>query len=166
MLALLLFALVACGSTGADRSSVTATTESAAPLPAYPGAYPALPASPLPTVDPYPAPPYSNLPEGPQFTIDQPVRLSQGRVTGTGPAGVPIRIVNITRGASQIAAVTIGSDGIFSAPLQDTFAGDRIAIMLGDLSGTSFDRNQFLRGPGYEDWPLVGVLFASALVEE
>lgn len=144
----------------------TPTAEVNTPVAAYPGAYPA-PIAPVATsTNPYPPPPYSDLPEGPQFTITQPVRLSTGQISGTGPAGVPIRIVNITRGAIEIAAVTIGADGTFSAPLKEAFVGDRLAIMLGDTSGTGLDRNQFIRGPGYEDWPLIGILFASAIVEE
>ncbi len=164
-LLMIAFMLTACASGASDMPS-TPTVVAPTTVPAYPGAYPAPMVSVSATPDPYPPPPYSNLPEGPAFTINLPVRLSQGQITGTGPAGVPIRIVNITRGAVEIAAVTIGADGTFSAPLNETFVGDRVAIMLGDLSGTGLDRNQFLRGPGYEDWPLIGVLFASAVVEE
>jgi len=167
MLLLVTFVLFACASVDTEQQSA-APTEVATAVPAYPGAYPA-PMVLAPTVtDPYPPPPFSDLPEGPTFVINQPVRLSQGQITGSGPAGVPIRIVNITRGAIEIAAVTIESDGTFSAPLNknETFVGDRVAIMLGDISGTGLDRSQFLRGPGYEDWPLIGVLFASAIVEE
>lgn len=162
---LVTFVFTACASSNVNMMN-TPTAVSTTPIPAYPGAYP-VPPTPVTTSDnPYPPPPYSNLPEGPQFTINQPVRLSSGQITGSGPSGVPIRIVNITRGAIDVASVTIGPDGTFNAPLVDTFVGDRIAIMLGDLTGTSFDRNQFLRGPGYEDWPLVGIIFASAIVEE
>lgn len=162
---LVAFLLTACASSSSIQEN-TPTPEKTTAVPAYPGAYPAATVAVVTTPIAYPAPPYSNLPEGPQFTIDQPVRLSTGQVTGTGPAGVPIRIVNITRGAIDIATVTIGADGTFRAPLSETFVGDRIAIMLGDISGTGLDRNQFLRGPGYEDWPLIGILFASATVEE
>ncbi len=165
MLGIAALSLGACTS-ASNPATNTPTAEVNTPVAAYPGAYPA-PIAPVATsTNPYPPPPYSDLPEGPQFTINQPVRLSNGQVTGTGPAGIPIRIVNITRGAIELATVTIGADGTFSAPLRETFVGDRIAIMLGDISGTGLDRNQFIRGPGYEDWPLIGILFASAIVEE
>ncbi len=154
--------ITACTATGETPTEVPTVTA----LAAYPGAYPASTPPVTAVTDPYPPPPYSNLPEGPSFKFDQPVRLSAGQVSGTGPAGVPIRVVNITRGATEIGAVTIGPDGTFRVLLSETFVGDRIAIMLGDLSGTGLDRNRFLRGPGYEDWPLIGVLFDSAIVEE
>ncbi|WP_322486873.1 hypothetical protein [Chloroflexus sp.] len=174
----LIFGLMIIGCAAEQRTVTEPTASPTAANPIYP-ARPGYPAPnqayPVPTAPPisdtastgaYPAPDTSNLPEGPQFTINQPVRLSTGQITGTGPAGVPIRIVNITRGAIDIATVTIGADGTFSAPLRETFTGDRVAIMLGNVDGAGLDRNQFLRGPGYEDWPLIGVLFASAIVEE
>jgi len=165
LLIMVVMILTACTSSNPDVVS-TPTAMSIPTVLAYPGAYPLPPPPTANSNDPYPLPSYRDLPEGPRFTIDQPVRLSSGRITGSGPAGVPIRIVNITRGAIDIATTTIGADGTFNAPLVDTFVGDRVAIMLGDLTGTSFDRNQFLRGPSYEDWPLIGILFASAIVEE
>ncbi len=114
---------------------------------------------------PYPEPP-PELPQGPPFTIDGPVTAAEGVVTGSGPAGVPIRIVNITRGAEDIATTTIGDDGRFRATIAGKVtSGDRIGIMLGDTRGTPFKREDFLSGPGYQDIPFIGIIFASILVE-
>ncbi|MCS6839957.1 MAG: hypothetical protein RMJ54_14340 [Roseiflexaceae bacterium] len=105
-------------------------------------------------------------PQGPPFTIDGPVTAAGGVITGSGPAGVPIRIVNITRGAEDIATTTIGPDGRFRATIAGRVSpGDRIGIMLGDTRGTQFKREDFLSGPGYQDIPFIGVVFASILVE-
>lgn len=121
------------------------------------------------TQNPYPYP-YPVLvpepPQGPLFTIDGPVTAAEGVVTGSGPAGVPIRIVNITRGAEEIAATTIGADGRFRTTIAGkASSGDRIGIMLGDTRGTQFKREDFLSGPGYQDIPFIGIIFASILVE-
>jgi hypothetical protein len=141
-----------------------------------------LPVSPMPsptssiqtTPDPYPYPappatgayPPAEPRQGPPFTIDGPVTAAEGLVRGSGPAGVPIRIVNITRGAEEIATVTIGDDGRFSATIAGKVSsGDRIGIMLGDVRGTRFNREDFLSGPGYQDIPFIGIIFTSILVE-
>ena len=126
------------------------------------GAYPAPDTSayPAPTVvqsvDGYPPP--SPLTQGPQFTLNTPVRTSDAQVTGKGPAGVPVKLVNIARSAEVIGETTIGNDGVFSVKVpSQLIAGDRIALMLGNTSGTKFNPNDFISGPGYEDRPLVGV---------
>lgn len=117
---------------------------------------------------PYPAPEVTEVApvQGPAFTIDAPVTVASGQISGSGPAGVPIRVVNVTRGAEDIALVTIGEDGRFSADISGRVtAGDRVGLMLGDISGTRFSRDDFLSGPGYDDIPTIGIIFTSVLVE-
>jgi hypothetical protein len=147
------------GATQQPVSSATAT-----------GAYPAPDTSAYPapsvvaSVDGYPPP--SPLTQGPQFTLNTPVRAADTQVTGKGPAGVPIKLVNVARSAEVISETTIGSDGVFSVDVSSKLiAGDRIALMLGNTAGTKFNPNDFISGPGYEDYPLVGVLFVSAVVQ-
>ncbi|HEU5102935.1 MAG TPA: Ig-like domain-containing protein [Roseiflexaceae bacterium] len=128
--------------------------------PAPEGAYPA-PATPQ-TADGYPAP----AEQGPEFTFNLPVRASDAQVTGKGPAGVPIKLVNVARSGEVIGETTIGSDGAFSVSLPSKLtAGDRVALMLGNTAGTNIDPNDFISGPGYQDYPLIGILLASTVVE-
>jgi hypothetical protein len=147
------------GATQQPASNATAT-----------GAYPAPDNSayPAPTVvqsvDGYPPP--SPLKQGPQFTLNTPVSASDAQVTGKGPVGVPVKLVNIARSAEVIGETTIGNDGAFSINIPSKLiAGDRIALMLGNTAGTKFNPNDFISGPGYEDYPLVGVMFASTVVQ-
>ena len=144
------------GTTQQPVSGATATGAYPAPDSAYPA----------PTVaqglDGYPSP----SPQGPQFTLNTPVRVSDAQVTGKGPAGVPIKLVNVARSAELIGETTIGTDGVFTVKVPaKLIAGDRLALMLGNTAGTKFDPNDFLRGPGYQDYPLVGIPFASTVVE-
>jgi hypothetical protein len=144
------------GSTQAPASGATATGD----YPAPEGAYPA-PAT-AQIIDGYPAPGT----QGPEFKLNLPVRASDAQVTGTGPAGVPIKLVNVTRSGELIGETTIGTDGAFSISIPSKLiAGDRIALMLGNTTGTNVDPNDFISGPGYQDYPLVGIMFASAVVE-
>lgn len=147
--------LAAGSATQAPAGQATATG-----YPAPEGAYPA-PAT-AQTADGYPAPGK----QGPEFTLNQPVRASDAQVTGKGPAGVPIKLVNVARSGEVIGETTIGSDGAFtvSVPAKLT-AGDRIALMLGNTAGTNVDPNDFLSGPGYQDYPLIGILLTSTVVQ-
>jgi hypothetical protein len=111
----------------------------------------------------YPVP---TLPQGPAFTLTLPVRASDTEVTGKGPAGVPVKLVNVARSAEMIGETTIDANGAFKISLPSKLiAGDRIALMLGNTAGTKFNANDFVSGPGYQDYPLVGILFASTVVE-
>lgn len=171
LLALICLALAGCmDSVSAPPPQAvgpTAAPSAGAPTaqPGYPAPQGAYPVPPAEATSAYPAP-NSSLPEGPKFTINTPLKAADGQVSGTGPAGVPIRVINITRGADPIADLTIGDDGSFKAAVAGKInAGDRIALTLGNTSGTKFNSADFLRGPGYEDLPMVGVVFASTSAE-
>ena len=150
---------VPAGATATGATATGATATGAYPAPE--NAYPAPPAA----VDSngYPAP---TLPQGPEFTFILPVKATDTEVTGKGPAGVPIKLVNVARSAETIGETTIDANGAFkiSTPAK-LIAGDRIALMLGNTAGTKFNPNDFVSGPGYQDYPLVGILFASTVVE-
>ncbi len=125
--------------------------ESAYPRPATSAAYP----NPSPT-----------LRQGPKFTINTPIAASDTQVTGTGPAGVPIVLIDITKAGEVIATTTIREDGSFSFDVAGKLtSGNRVALVLGDTRGTSFDPGEFVSGPGYQDFPMIGILFDSAIVE-
>ena len=114
-----------------------------------------------PTIAPTPT-----LPFGPPFTIDRPLLPNSTVVTGQGPPGVPIKVVNVTRAGRELGAGVIGPDGHFAIEVSPLPPGERIGIMLGDVEGTPFKEEDFLRGEGYVDIPLVGILFDTVLVEE
>ncbi|MDQ2999060.1 MAG: Ig-like domain-containing protein, partial [Chloroflexota bacterium] len=112
--------------------------------------------------DAYPSP----VSQGPQFTLNTPVRAADAQVTGKGPAGVPVKLISVARSGELIGETTIDNDGAFNVKVSTKLiAGDRIALMLGNTAGTKFDPKDFLSGPGYEDYPLVGVLLSSTVVE-
>jgi len=105
------------------------------------------------------------LPQGPRFTLTLPVKVGDTVLRGTGKAGVPVRVVNVTQSASELGSGTIGADGKFEIRLnQPLVAGERIGLMLGDLGGTRLQNTDFLAGPGYQDIPLIGIVFTSTLV--
>jgi len=121
--------------------------------------------SPLTSPIHVPPPPTSTLVMGPSFTLDQPLRAGSTVVTGQGPPGVPIVVVDITRMGRELGSGTIGPDGRFSIEVSPLPEGDRVGIMLGEVTGTDVDPDNFLRGEGYFDIPMVGILFDAAMVE-
>ena len=70
-------------------------------------------------------------------------------------------------GAAEVLAARLKTltDGKFEIRLnQPLVAGERVGLMQGDLSGTPFQKTDFLSGPGYQDIPLIGIVFTSTLV--
>src|SRR2546425_7993695 len=125
------------GATQQPASGATATSAYPAPDSAYPAPSVAQGA------DGYPPP--SPLTQGPQFTLNTPVRASDTQVTGKGPAGVPVKLVNVARSGELIGETTIGNDGAFTVKVSaKLIAGDRIALMLGNTAGTKFNPNDFI----------------------
>lgn len=103
---------------------------------------------------------------GPHFELDRPLRANSTVVTGKGPAGVPIVIVDVTRMGRELGSGVIGPDGRFSIQVSPLPAGHRIGIMLGDVSGTDINPTDFITSEEYVDIPLVGILFDTAMVEK
>jgi len=140
---------------------------------------PAVPATPAPAQSTgstpqagYPAPqagypaPRNTLTQGPKFTINTPVKASDTQVAGSGPAGVPIKLIDMTDNGDTLAEAAIGNDGTFSLDVSGKLvAGNRIGLVLGEIAGTGFDRNNFISGPGYMDAPFIGIVFVSIEVE-
>jgi hypothetical protein len=103
---------------------------------------------------------------GPDFTLNTPVKATDTEVSGSGPAGVPIKLVDVSNSGETLAENTIGSDGTFKFDVSGKLvAGNSIGLKLGNVEGTGLDPNGFLSGPGYVDMPFVGTLFDSTVVE-
>ena len=114
----------------------------------------------------YPPPPDTGV-QGPAFTINIPLRAVDAQVSGTGPAGVPIQVLNITAG-SLIAEVQISPEGMFVVDATGFLnPGDKVALVLGNLNNaqTQFTSSDFANGPGYQLLPSNVVAFAIAQVE-
>jgi hypothetical protein len=105
--------------------------------------------------------------KGPKFTIDEPVSSDNKSVTGTGPAEVPIRLVDVSAMGKELATTTIEDDGTFKFELgEELIAGHLIGLMIGDLSNTSFNYDEFMYSDEYIDKPMIGTLFDMVLVPE
>jgi hypothetical protein len=167
ILALAGLLMAGCAEVASTPTAQPVGSTPAASAPGTSGAYPspqnAYPA-PQPSVTGYPAP--SSLPQGPKFTLNTPIKASDSQVTGTGPAGVPIKLIDLTQAGQEIAQTTIGADGTFRVDVGGKLVStNEIALMLGNTQGTNINQNDFTRGPGYQDFPQLGILFTSAVVQ-
>lgn len=99
----------------------------------------------------------------PIFRLAQPIYEGATEVHGTGPAGVPIKLVDVTEMGKVLGETTISDDGNFEFHLPEPLqAGHSVGLKVGDLSGTPFDYDDFQRGSTYYDRPLVGILLDMA----
>ena len=102
---------------------------------------------------------------GPSFTIDEPIDPNSNTVTGIGPVGVPIRLVDVTTMGEELASTTIDESGNFLFTLeQPLISGHAIGLMVGDLSETEFNYDEFVYSNEYIDKPMIGTLFYVAVV--
>jgi len=100
---------------------------------------------------------------GPDFNIDEPVLPGVTTVTGDGPKGVPIRLINVSELGIRIGETVIDEDGTFVFELEEPL-GDQISIgiQIGDFrdvdnpDGWTYD--DFLVSPNYYHRAFVGIL--------
>ena len=90
-------------------------------------------------------------------------------VRGSGPAGVPVLLVDVTFMGQNLAQTVIGPDGTFEITLSALEKNHRIGLMLGELAGTPWTDATF-QDPGYNGMeamqvPQIGFLFDTVFVE-
>lgn len=168
LITLILFAagiiLSACGPANNEPTSNT-TPDSGYPgdnSTNNPSSYPA-------TVDEtqnsesYPAP-QANVDESRRFTFTTPVKAGDTQVSGTGPANVPIKIVNVSYMGEFLGGGQTDASGNFVIELTNSLnAQDLLGIQLNDTSLENDFRSN--PGPDYTDFPMVGLLLTTAVVE-
>lgn len=104
------------------------------------------------------------------FRLDRPILAGATEVRGSGPAGVPIYIADITLMGEPLGTVTIGTDSRFSISVRSLEAGHRIGLALGVLINSQFKPEQFypieFHGSEAMQLPMVGFFFDTAAISE
>lgn len=99
------------------------------------------------------------------FSFDKPLQPGQTVISGTGPPGVPINIVDISYGGEVLGAGTADKNGTFSITTKPLLENNRVGIMLGDMSNyPAVHVEELIREYEFQDLPLVGRVFASEMV--
>jgi len=127
----------------------------------YPYPYPADSTPPVePTRDP------SHVP----FRLNKPITAGATQVSGTGTAGVPVSLQDVTFMGTLLAQTVIRPDGTFvfqlAAPLE---AKHRLGIMVDNLAGTKFKPEDFYAPDYFGDeamqLPQIGFYYDTAMVQ-
>jgi hypothetical protein len=122
------------------------------------------------SLSPSPSPLASPLPvsHAVPFKLDRPIVAGTDTVRGTGPAGVPIWIGDVTFMGEVLGQGTIGSDGKFAIKVQPLEAGHRIGLGLAELAGTQWKPEDFylagFYGPDAMQVPQVGFFHDTVMV--
>ncbi len=162
-LSLLIFACVPVSNSTASPTAGTypaqaATSLDQATLVPYP--YPPLSTPVEPTRDP------SHIP----FRLDKPIIAGATQVTGTGPAGVPLSLQDVSFMGRLLAQTVIKSNDTFEFQLGSPLeARHRLGIMIDNLEGTKFKPEDFY-APDYlgdesMQLPQVGFYYDTAMVQ-
>lgn len=157
----LLVAVVGCGG--------PKPTESPLPSPSSPFSTPSRFESPIET----PTTQSSEI-SGPTFAIDRPLKAGATNITGQGPAGIPIVVVDVTMTGQELGQGFIDDTGRFDIELNRPLEHDhRIGLMAGAAQAMSPEEiqvyiKQLLRwkGEGARDLPYIGMLFDTTMVEQ
>lgn len=113
----------------------------------------------------YPITDVTDYPPGPDFKITLPVSAGDIVVTGTGPAGVPIILVDVSEVGELLGTTVINADGTFTFELSKGLSGNhQIGLQLGDLTGTDLSENDYVYSEDYYSKPFIGILFDMVLV--
>ena len=169
LLVILLGLIVSC-SGQTSPTPVSQPDNKSYPSPAGPQGNQAYPAAQTPVTqaqDGYPASQSTTaLIEGPVFTLKTPLTVASTEVCGTGGANVPIKLVNVSRNADVLGQTVVDSQGSFCIPVQQPLpSAETIGIVLGNIAGTAFKQEQFLRSSTYTDIPQIGTIFVMTEVK-
>jgi hypothetical protein len=125
-----------------------------------------IPAQLSPLTSPLSVPATSAVP----FQLERPIVAGAAVIRGTGPAGVPIWIADVTFMGEVLGQGTIGPDGKFAIQVQPLEANHRLGIALAELAGTPWTAEDFSRpefyGPDATQAPQVGFFFDTVMVTE
>jgi hypothetical protein len=102
------------------------------------------------------------------FKLDRPILVGATEVHGTGLAGVPIYIADITFMGEPLGTGKVGPDGKFVIIVKPLEAAHRIGVALGILEGTPWKPEDFYRqefyGPDAMQVPQVAFFYDTVLV--
>ena len=102
------------------------------------------------------------------FKLERPIPAGATEVRGTGPAGVPVFVADVTFMGESLGTGTIGPDGKFVVAVKPLEANHRLGLALGNLEGTAWKPEDFYQeafyGPDAMQVPQVGFFQDTVLV--
>jgi len=147
-------------STGQYDSYPTAiTTSSTESISSYP--VPTASHS-LPENAPYPSP---TIATGILLALDKPIVINDGVVTGVGPPGLQVHILNITFMGDLMGSGIIEQDGTFTITVPELLVGTRIGLAA-DVMTIGLQEEDIEPGENTISVPQVGYFYDSYVIRE
>ena len=108
--------------------------------------------------------PEATLEGGIEFSFERPINVGDTVIRGMGPAGLEVKIINITFMGEEIASTRIGDDGRFEVDVPALEAGIRIGLTA-DIEDSDLEE-QIVPGDGAVNVPQVGYYFDSIVLSD
>ena len=102
-------------------------------------------------------------PEGTLVGLNKPILVDDTVITGYGPVGLPIQIINVTFMGEELGAGIIGADGTFSIQVMPMSGGIRIGL-LANLDSIQLSNDDVVPGDEAINIPQVGYFIDSFVV--
>jgi hypothetical protein len=101
----------------------------------------------------------------PPFHLDEPLLEGDTEVSGTGPAGVPIIIMDASL-SEEIGKGKVASDGTFNVEVNPSLVyPNMIGVMLDETQSSPYTKDEVPCVDRCRDQPLVGLLYDRAPVQ-
>ena len=149
--------IVSCGPSDTQKNTISPPTNEAYPVQTDPNVN----NSSSTQVDAYPAP---TARTGILLALTKPIKANDIEVSGVGPAGLPITIVNITLMGEQLGSGVVENDGTFTIPV-NLQSNIRIGISA-DIEANELGSEDVQPGNDAMNVPLVGYFFDTAVVSQ
>lgn len=131
-------------------------------IPQTEDAYPAPVTAETSSESAYPSSPTAT-PTGVLLAIDKPVLEGDTIITGVGPEGLPIQLVNITYFGEELGSTTINADGTFQVEVAPIAAGIRIGLSA-NAGALGLENGDIRPGDGAINVPQVGYFYDSVVI--
>jgi hypothetical protein len=97
--------------------------------------------------------------------FDHPIKSTDILLTGVGPSGLEIYVLDITFMGAELGRTVIDKDGTFSITVNDMQPGIRIGLSA-DISSIGLTQEDVIPGDGEISMPRIGYFFDSAVLTE
>lgn len=154
--------VLGCRPSGPSGSETPLTSDSSTENDLTSDVYPA-PQPTLKVIDTYPV--ESDDSNKILLAMDKPISTSDSEITGVGPAGLNVSIVNITFMGEFLGSGVIEEDGTFAIEVENLQSGIRIGLAA-DVSSQGLSEDDIKLGDGAISVPQIGNFFDSAILSD
>jgi hypothetical protein len=156
--------LVGCGTANNLEQNSTPTAAIESNFSGIDTAYPSSAIS-SPQMTAYPAPDQSEQPGGILLALNDPIHINDTSISGVGPVGLVVYVLDITFMGEQLGSTIVGDDGTFTIETNPLPANIRIGLTA-DVTEIGLTPVDIKPGNGEISIPRVGYFYDSVVINE